>query len=161
MFAIEYHHEGLVIILCNYAGVQLDIVDNEGASALIQAIEMKTEDSLLLSKILLQAGADPNILTNRRKTALKIACNAQDMEKVELLMEFKVTRRNSAFQLLNEELLAKVMKRLADEEKKINEELDKMEKEREAKEKAGYIDLVKKGKYCRGVVIVLIDFCEC
>lgn len=145
MYAVEYHHEGLVIILCNYTGVQLDIADNDGATAFIQAIEMKTEDSLLLSKILLQAGADPNVLTNRRKTALKIACNAQDMEKVDLLLEFKVTRRRSAFQLLNEELLAKINKRLEDDERKANEEMEKLHKEMEAKEKAGYMDQVKKG----------------
>ena len=72
------------------------------------------------AKVLLRSGADPNALTLRRKTALKIACSAQNVEQVSLLLDFKVQRRNSAFNLLKDEALVTVTKRLEDDERRLH-----------------------------------------
>ena len=46
-------------------------------------------------KTLLQFGADPNVLTLRRKSALKIACQNQQMNIVNILLDHKVLRYKS------------------------------------------------------------------
>ncbi len=66
----------------------MDTTDAEGYSALILAVE-KGESGHSMAKILLQAGCDPNLLTLRRKTALKIACQAQNVIIVNLLLDHK------------------------------------------------------------------------
>jgi Rps23 Pro-64 3,4-dihydroxylase Tpa1-like proline 4-hydroxylase len=91
-------------------------------------------------KCLLQFGADPNILTLRRKTALKIACQMQCLPLVNLLMDYKVQRRNSGFNLLKEEHLVSIQLRIVEEEKKALEEEHKKQAEEEAKERRGIAD---------------------
>ena len=47
---------------------------------------------MLSAELLLKSKADPNLQTARRKTALKISCNAQDVRMVEKLMDNGVNR---------------------------------------------------------------------
>jgi hypothetical protein len=93
--------------------------------------------------LLLRAGADPNALTLRRKTALKIACQAQNLNQVNLLLDFKAQRRQSAFGLLRDAALATVTKRLEEDERKQREDEEKAEAERERLEKSGLYEASK------------------
>ena len=95
--------------------------------------------------MLLRSGADPNALTLRRKTALKIACSAQNVEQVSLLLDFKVQRRNSAFNLLKDEALVTVTKRLEDDERRLRLEEEQAAEERERLEKSGLYEASKSG----------------
>jgi len=137
MFAVEFNHENLVFWFASKAkalGLNLDATDAEGYSALILAVE-KNDDGFELAKVLLQNGCDPNIQTLRRKTALKIACQAQNVAVVNTLLDFGVQRRNSAFNLLKDDNLAKVQSRINEDERRMQEELEKAEKEKEERER--------------------------
>lgn len=96
-----------------------------------------------VSKALLRAGADPNALTLRRKNPLKIACAAQNTAQVEMLLDFKAQRRNSAFNLLKDEALAVVTKRLEADDRRQAAEEEEAEKERERLEKSGLYEASK------------------
>jgi hypothetical protein len=96
-----------------------------------------------IAKVLLRAGADPNALTLRRKNPLKIACAAQNVEQVQMLLDFKVQRRNSAFNLLKDEALVAINKRLEADEKKAAEEEERAAAERERLEKSGLYEASK------------------
>lgn len=124
MYAVEFDHEPLVFWFAENSkklGLQLDTTDADGYTALILAVEKGTEGHNM-AKALVQKGSDPNVLTLRRKTALKIACAAQDIKMVNLLLDYNVQRRNSAFCLLKEDLFAAVQARIVEEEKKLEEE---------------------------------------
>lgn len=96
-----------------------------------------------ITRLLLRAGADPNALTLRRKNPLKIACAAQNVEQISLLLDFKVQRRNSAINLLKDEALVAVTKRLEDDERRQQEEEEKAAQERERLEKSGLYEASK------------------
>jgi hypothetical protein len=96
-----------------------------------------------ISKLLLRAGADPNALTLRRKNPLKIACAAQNVEQVNMLLDFKVQRRNSAVNLLKDEALAAVTRRLEADEKLQQEQEERAAEERERLEKSGLYEASK------------------
>lgn len=64
----------------------------------------------------------------------------QNMNLVNLLMDYQVQRRNSAFNLLKEDLMAAVQNRIVEEEKKAVEEAEKQQKEQELKERMGYAE---------------------
>lgn len=137
MFAVEFDHESLVLWLCAQSkklGLRLDATDAEGYSALILAVQ-KGESGFEMAKTLLQFGCDPNILTLRRKTALKIACQAQNVPLVNLLFDHKVQRRLSAVNLLRDEALTKIQARMLDDEIKEKEEAERLEREQEAKDR--------------------------
>jgi ankyrin repeat protein len=112
----------------------------EGFTALILAVQKNNETALPMISSLLQFGADPNILTLRRKSALKIACQNQNLAMINLLMDHGVQRRNSAFNLLKEELSLAVQARIVNEEKMMLEEAQRREEEKEKRERAGLIE---------------------
>lgn len=96
-----------------------------------------------IASALLRAGADPNALTLRRKNPLKIACAAQNVVQVGMLLDFKVQRRNSAFNLLRDDALVAVNKRLEDDERRAAEEEERAAAERERLEKSGLYEASK------------------
>eukprot|EP01039_Chlorochromonas_danica_P010314 gene10314-11414_t len=104
--------------------LELNAVDMEGYSALILAVE-KGENGYTMAKTLLQHGADPNILTIKRKSALKIACHSQTLTIVNLLLDYHVLRRKSAFNLLQDEGFNKIQTRLTEEDRKEEEAMKK------------------------------------
>lgn len=142
MFAVQFSHINLVIMLLGRKDLMLESSDLEGYTALIVAIEMGA-DGMEASKLLLRAGADPNALTLRRKNPLKIACAAQNVEQVSLLLDYKVQRRNSAINLLRDEALATVTKRLEDDERRQQVEEEAAAQERERLEKSGLYEASK------------------
>jgi hypothetical protein len=96
-----------------------------------------------ITKILLRAGADPNALTLRRKTPLKLACAAQNVEMVNLILDHKAQRRQSAFNLLKDEALATITKRLEEDERRQQQEEQAAAEERERLEKSGLYEANK------------------
>lgn len=139
MYAVDFDQEDLVLWLAAQANklrINVDAVDTEGCSALILAVE-KGDNGIAMAKALLEAGADPNVLTLRRKSALKIACSAQNLELVNLLLDHHVLRRKSAFNLLRDDAFNKLQHRLAEEEKKEEEAQKRAAKEDEQKMRAG------------------------
>lgn len=138
MYAVEMDHEPLVTWLASQSAkfnLRLDATDAEGATALILAIEKQTEIGAAMAKSLLINGADPNVITLRRKTALKIACQAQNVEQVNMLLDHHVIRRKSAFNLLKDEAAKTIETRLSEDEKKLQQEAERMQKEAEIQEK--------------------------
>ena len=102
MMAVDYEHEDVLTLLSRQKTIQLDIADSEGYikmihsdiyarimqfhviicryTALLRAAEKKdSEVAVALMKILLEAGADPNTATIRRKTG----------HKMKLILSFK------------------------------------------------------------------------
>lgn len=139
MYAVDFEQESLVIWLALQAKtlkVALDTVDVDGCSALILAVE-KGEDGLKMATALLDAGADPNIITLKRKSALKIACAAQNLNIVNALLDHSVLRRKSAFNLLRDDAFNKVQSRIAEEEQREAEALKKAAKEEEQMARTG------------------------
>jgi len=68
----------------------IDMQDNEGNTALIQATIVKTTDKrhLEIAKKLLKKGAKPNIMNYRKKTALFYAEQAGNTEMINLLRSY-------------------------------------------------------------------------
>mmetsp|Transcript_30546 Transcript_30546/g.51153 ORF Transcript_30546/g.51153 Transcript_30546/m.51153 type:complete len:368 (+) Transcript_30546:337-1440(+) len=160
MFAVQYLHLPLVTMLLGRkrkdgaaavggdssskkAGgggdLLLEASDLEGYTALILAIEIG-EEAMDIARILLREGADPNALTLRRKNPLKIACGAQNVAQVQLLLDYSVQRRNSAFNLLKEEVLEVVNRRLEEDDRKQRAEEEKRAKEQEKLDAMGFYD---------------------
>lgn len=142
MFAVQFSHTNLVIMLLGRKDIMLESSDLEGFTALIVAIEMGAA-GMDIAKLLLRAGADPNALTLRRKNPLKIACAAQNVEQVSLLLDFKVQRRNSAINLLRDEALVTVTRRLEEDERRLQLEEEQAAAERERLEKSGLYEASK------------------
>lgn len=139
MYAVQFQHEPLVTVFCSKKGIEIDAADTEGYTALIIAVELG-EDGEQMAKALLAHGADPNALTVRRKTPLKIACQHQHVSMVNILLDHKAQRRNSAFNLLKEGALIAVERRLEEDDKREQEQLAKAEKERQLEEMIGYLN---------------------
>lgn len=129
MFAVMYHHEGLVALLATSKGILIDQTDNDGYTAMLLAAD-EGDSGLEMMKTLLDAGADPNWQTNRRRTALKIACGFGSLDMINMCLDYKCTRRPSAFNLLKDDVLDKVTRRINMDEKKEKEEQERLDKER-------------------------------
>lgn len=85
MYAVQFQHELLVSYLTSRPNIAIDAVDTDGYTALVLAVELDGEAAavgLNMAKVLLLAGANPNVMTFRRKTALRIACSKQDVTMV-------------------------------------------------------------------------------
>mmetsp|Transcript_19406 Transcript_19406/g.43250 ORF Transcript_19406/g.43250 Transcript_19406/m.43250 type:complete len:461 (-) Transcript_19406:111-1493(-) len=139
MYAVQYQHTALVTVLARRKDILLEQSDLEGYTALIVAVEMG-EEGFKMARLLLEEGAEPNAQTLRRKTPLKIACLAQDIVQVNLLLDFKAQRRNSAFNLLTEAVLVQVNARLENDDRKQRLEEERQAKEAEKLEATGFYD---------------------
>lgn len=73
-----------VEFLFDNAFVQLDASDDYGRTALMLAIEQRRYE---ITKLLLQKGADPNVLDRARRAAIHLAVSNSDHETVELLLD--------------------------------------------------------------------------
>ena len=141
MFAVEFNRDEILEFLLSHEEIYIDAADTDGYTPLIMAVEKSGEEGMLCADMLMRNKADPNLATSRRKTALKIACAAQDVPMVNLLMNYEVQRRPSALAMLSGDASEKIMKRIATEEKRIKEEADKAEKARIKKALEGIEDL--------------------
>lgn len=71
--------------LINKTGIEIDASDAEGNTALIWAVKYGYEWAL---KLLLEKGANPNIITQKKASPLGIACFKMDKASVETLLSY-------------------------------------------------------------------------
>jgi len=128
MYAVEYQYESLVQFLTQWSEIQLNLTDSEGITALFMAIDLG-EDAYEICRLILKAGADPDCMTNRKKTPLMIACQKQSIKLVYLLLDYKCQRDPSSFAFLDEENQQLVQKRIEAEDKKAQEEAERQQEE--------------------------------
>ena len=140
MLAVEFDRIEIVEYLLKQVDLQINSADTDGYTALTIAVEKSGDGGMLCAEMLLKSKADPNLQTTRRKTPLKISCNAQDLPMVNLLMNNNVNRRPSAFNLLKDEAHDKIMARIEAEEKRARDLAEKAEKEKMRKALLGIVD---------------------
>ena len=128
--AVEFNHVEILEYLLKQVDLQINAADTDGYTAITMSVEKSGGAGMLSTEMLLKSKADPNLQTARRKTPLKIACNAQDLPMVNLLMNNNVNRRPSAFNLLKDEAHDKIMARIEAEEKRAKDLAEKAEKEK-------------------------------
>ena len=138
MFAVEFDRDEIMEYLLTRHDLYIDAADTDGYTALIMAVEKSGDDGMLITNMLLRAKADPNLVTGRRKTCLKIACLKQDLPMIHLLMNSSAQRRPSAFSLLQGEAFDQIMKRIEQEDKRAKDLADKAERERMKKALEGH-----------------------
>lgn len=124
-FAVEYGHLDIVRLLGKQKNLLKNACDTEGTSAFVIAAEAQDVE---LMQLLLDIGCDIDSVTYRRKSALSLACERQDLEAINWLFDRKVQRRGSALALLEGACAEAVFKRIEDEEKHAQEEQEKQEK---------------------------------
>lgn len=135
MFAVEQQNDHAVKYLANYIPLadgeenELNAADADGQTALLYAMDLG-DDGLNIVEILVNAGADINIMNFKKKTPLHIACLKQSTKQVLMLLALNCQRRNSAFDLLEGGAKEMIMGKLEAEDKKAREELEAQEKKR-------------------------------
>jgi ankyrin repeat protein len=134
--AVEYMHDDVVQLLTSTPGIDIDCQDSEGFTPLLLAVTMG-EIGYDIAEILCKAGCDVNILTHRRKSAFMIACRAQILSLIHLLMNHKCVREPGSLSLLDGEVEKAVQKRIDAEEKKAAAEAAAAEKAKQAAIEAG------------------------
>eukprot|EP00596_Hydrurales_sp_CCMP1899_P008985 CAMPEP_0119040646 /NCGR_PEP_ID=MMETSP1177-20130426/10651_1 /TAXON_ID=2985 /ORGANISM="Ochromonas sp, Strain CCMP1899" /LENGTH=369 /DNA_ID=CAMNT_0007005925 /DNA_START=219 /DNA_END=1325 /DNA_ORIENTATION=- len=168
MYAVEYIHEEAVATILDLTIIPadkaereeeglpllfIDSVDVSGHSALTMAVRLGQE-GLEVMRLLLQAGADPDLeivvstaKANTVTSPLLMACIAQNVDQVLLLLEMKARRLDDAFVMLKGQAAKTVMAYL----KRIDDALEKDRVERE-KEQAKLIEAQ------RGPISISSDF---
>lgn len=151
MFAVEFCHPKLVEVLLAIEEVHVNLQDVDGITALFIAVE-HGHSGYGMAKMLLERGADPNIATSRKNTPLKVACEAQNIEMINLLLDHKAHRRQSALEMTMGQVAYEVNKRVAREEKEAMEEARRLEDERlknNEENKGGFKDKSPWGAWVR------------
>ena len=106
MLAIEFNRYEILEFLLKQVDLQINAADTDGYTALTLSVEKSGNNGMLSSEMLLKNKADPNLQTARRKTPLKIACQAQDLPMVNLLMNNNVNSKSQdGFLSLKQNLL--------------------------------------------------------
>lgn len=133
MYAIEGLHSRLAETLAYDKRVHINAADVEGVTGLMVCVEAGEAGYELLERLLV-AGADPELETVKRKTALSIACKMQLSGAVHILLNHNCRRRPEAFTLLQGAALKEIETRLRKEEAeaKANDEKDRKRAEEEA-----------------------------
>lgn len=136
MTAVEFERLDCVkILLSDAEKVDIHVTDVDGITPLIMASDLSNKEvGLEIVSLLIKAGFDMNKEDKRRRSPLSIACKSQNINLVNLLLDNKVRRRKSLFDLL-EGVPAQILKRRMDDEIKLAaalaEEMARKEKERE------------------------------
>lgn len=89
MLAVQFQNDLAVQYLCSIKKLHVDMADADGNTALIICAGNGPEGNDI-AVTLLKAGADPNIENRKKKCALSIACEDQNIDLVDLLMDYKV-----------------------------------------------------------------------
>lgn len=89
MVAVEFENDLTVKYLLTKPGLHVNATDADGNTALIIAAELN-EYGNEMARMLLQKKADPNSENRKKKSPLTIACKAQNMELVHMLLDNQV-----------------------------------------------------------------------
>ena len=136
MYAVELNHPGVVKMLASNVEVEINQMDVDGLTPLLIAMELG-EDGLPLIEILVDCGADINMMNNRKKTPLHIACMNQNVEQVHLLLDKKANRRPSAFNLLEGVAKDNINQRIEREDAEAQAALEALQAEQKRLEEEG------------------------
>lgn len=151
MFAVEFKHPELVKNLLVIEDIHVNTQDVDGITALFIAVE-HGDLGYSMAEMLLKRGADPNIATSRKNTPLKVACEAQNLALIHLLLDHKAHRRPSALERMMGQVAYEVTKRIGREEREAMEEARRLEEERlknNEENKGGYKDKSPWGAWVR------------
>lgn len=142
MFAVEYGHMYLVeYLLTKLPLLLLNSGDAEGTTALMLAIMSEHTHNMKILELLLQARADTELLNGKNKSALLLACEAQNTQKVGMLFDYKVERNEKCLALLHGLAAETIRIRIKEEEVAAIEAYEKEKKERFFRERDGKVDL--------------------
>lgn len=136
MYAIELQHKYVVKYLAEHPDMELNIPDADGQTPLLIAMELGI-DGIELMEILIDNGADVNMMNFRKKTPLHIACMNQSAEQAMTLLDKKAQRRPSAFDLLKGMPKDIVFNRIEAEDKSAADAIAALEAERKRMEQEG------------------------
>jgi len=136
MFAVEQNHTTCVKFLAGWDHNELNAVDADGQSALLMAMELG-DDGLEIIEVLVECGADVNVMNHKKKTPLHIACQKQAIKQILMLLALNCQRRDSAFNLLEGAPKAFILGKLEDEERLAREEIEKIEHARKKNAEEG------------------------
>ena len=127
MAACEFRHSQVADLLLTETNISLESKNVDGETAMLYA---SASGSLELVELLCEFGANVNAESYAKDTPLKRACRANNGPVVDTLLTFRATRQTAAFDLLNDDLKAHVLKRLEEEsdEKKRQFEANKRAK---------------------------------
>ena len=89
MMAVEYQNDLAVQYLCSVKKLHVNLSDAEGNTALILCA-LNGADANEIAVSLLKAGADPNMENRKKRCALSVACEDQNIDLVDILMDYKV-----------------------------------------------------------------------
>lgn len=144
MLAVQYQNDLAVQYLLSIKKLHVNLADAEGNTALI-ICAMNGVEGNEIAHFLLKRGADPNVENRKRKCPLSIACEDQNIDLVELLMDFKVQRRGSLFAKLEGDALKQLNSRLQEEHKRAEREAALMEAEKAKEGLDGGVDVLSGG----------------
>lgn len=159
MYACEYLHEDCVMMLSKHKDCQLNLIDTDGDSAL-HIVMAHGDEGIYSLEVLLQKGADVNQMNHKKRTPLHLACAGQQLKQINLLLDNKCHRRNSAFELLEGDVAKAVQGRLVDEEEAAAKLFAKMEKERERLAKEGIVDTASAGYKNKNAYGAWVDYID-
>lgn len=155
MFAVEFLHLNLVEYLLTKAPLlHLNAADADGNTAVILAVLAGVKGIPILRR-LLEAKADAEMADRRKRTALYIACEQQNVEVVNALFDYEVVRNASCLALLQSANYALVQERIIEEERLKERELMRLQREREVRARDGIVDL--RNEDPRGKWVLLND----
>jgi hypothetical protein len=141
MFAVEYGHKYFVeFLVSKLPALRLDATDAAGNTALILAV-LSGSPGMAILRVLLEAKADTEVSNSKKKTALHVACEAQSVEQVNLLFDFKVERTEACLNLLEGGAARAIMTRIDDEERQAVLDLERQQKEAVLRARDGMVDL--------------------
>ena len=141
MFAVEYGHFYFVeFLLTKLSALHVNAADAEGNTALMLAV-IAGSKRLSIMKLLLEAKVDMAMYNSKKKTALHLACENQNVEQVNMLFDFNVERSEAALALLEGSAAQTIKERIEEEERQAKLAYERALKEKIARERDGLVDL--------------------
>ena len=113
-----YNRLAIAEHLITETGVTINARNVNGDTPLFVAVRNQNLD---IVECLLAYDADVNDVNYEKLTPLKIACKSQNVSMTHMLLDFKVQRRKSAFDLLEGPAHKEIMRRLEDDEREARE----------------------------------------
>ena len=141
MFAVEYGHLYFVeFLLTKLSVLHVNAANAEGNTALMLAV-IGGSSRLSIMKVLLEAKVDTAMYNSKKKTALHLACENQNVDQVNLLFDFNVERSEAALSLLKGSAAQVIKDRIEEEERQAQLAVERAIKEKIARERDGMVDL--------------------
>jgi len=109
MIASEYGAIEVVEYLLMETTISLEARDGNGETVLFTAIR---KGNVELTRMLVEFGADANVVSFQNMSPLKIACKENNLDIIHLLLDYKAQRRQSAFDFCTMDVRAVIIERI-------------------------------------------------